>query len=313
MARPLVSIIIAAYKTPDSYLSTAIESALGQTVEDLEVIVSDDSAEPRLAHLVNTFQDARVKYRANSVPLGVALNHYQAFKEASGKYLAILNHDDKLAPTFIQELLLPLETNDSLSLAFCDHYVMDSKGDILDIATERNSDNWGRQNLSPGAHRPFDALLANQSIPMAMGTVFRTSLLPHDCPPSVGPAYDLWLTYVLCSSRLGAYFVPKRLSYWRTHTGSITSQGSRQWNFGTAYCWMLVLANSDLQKIHPIARKKLAEAYASCSIQCWKQNERWDGLRYGLQSLTTQFSRRGLIGCALAIAPKWILRFIQMD
>src|SRR5262249_41108536 len=66
MQNPLVSIVITAYATRPDYLSTAIQSALGQTWGNLEVIVSDDSPDQSLRVLVEQFADPRVRYRHNS-------------------------------------------------------------------------------------------------------------------------------------------------------------------------------------------------------------------------------------------------------
>jgi glycosyltransferase involved in cell wall biosynthesis len=56
----LVSILIPAYKA--RYLREAIVSALGQTLQDIEILVGDDTANADLASLVASFRDPRIHY-----------------------------------------------------------------------------------------------------------------------------------------------------------------------------------------------------------------------------------------------------------
>src|SRR5262249_13077963 len=155
-----------AYATRPDYLSTAIQSALGQTWGNLEVIVSDDSPDQSLRVLVEQFADPRVRYRHNSPALGIAKNHWACFREAQGEFIAVLNHDDWFAPTFVEQLVAPLREDDELALSFCDHWVVDAYGKVLVEETEKASEYWNRSRLSEGVHRPFFELLAGQTIPM---------------------------------------------------------------------------------------------------------------------------------------------------
>ena len=102
--RPLISIVIATYKTRRDHLSAAIASSLAQTWCAVEVIVSDDSPDSGMRSVVAEFEDARLRYRHNRPALGVACNHWLSFDEACGDYIVVLNHDDWLAPTFVERL-----------------------------------------------------------------------------------------------------------------------------------------------------------------------------------------------------------------
>src|SRR6266849_5528963 len=125
MAQPLVSIVTTAYKSRPDHLVAAIQSALGQTWGHVEMLVSDDSPDDSLRVVVEKAGDHRVRYRHNSPALGVARNHWRSFREVSGEYIAVLNHDDCFAPDFVERLVAPLEHDSRLALAFCDHWVMD--------------------------------------------------------------------------------------------------------------------------------------------------------------------------------------------
>ncbi len=307
MPQPLVTIPITAYKTRPDHLATAIESALGQTWQNIEVIVSDDSPDSSLRAVVEQFSDPRLRYRHNSPGLGVARNHLRCFREARGEYIAVLNHDDFFAPTFIERLVQPLIEHPDLSLAFCDHWVVDANGHRLTAQTEQTTEYWGRLTLTEGIHRPFFDLLAAQTIPMAMGAVFRPSLLPPLLPDKAGPAYDLWLTYLLCQESYGAYYVRDRLSSWRSHMGSLTSQGGLDWSYGSAECWRTVANDARLTSIRKVARQKAAIAFCSCAVSSWLAGQRRRCFSFGWRSLQMSPTIKGFVTLCLPVVPSaWL-------
>lgn len=303
MPRPLVSIVIATYRSRRDHLSAAIVSALGQTWREIEVIVSDDSPDDGLRGFVAAFRDPRLRYRHNAPALGVARNHWVSFGEAKGEYIAVLNHDDWLAPTFIERLAGVLRQQPEVALAFCDHWLIDTQGRRLDAESARNSDAWGRMQLAAGLHRPFATLVGEQTIPMAMGTLFRRSSLPADLPPDAGPAYDLWLTYLLCRGGAGAWYCSDRLSAWRTHVGNLTSQGGLSWLHGSATCWHAMAKDRRFAAVRRTARRKAALGYYGCAVRSWADGRRGDCVRYALRSLNALLTFKGLAACVLPLLP----------
>src|ERR1051326_7833012 len=182
MAEPMVSVIIAAFRG-GAHLQEAVRSALAQDWPNFEVIVSDDSDGDEIRDWVASLTDARLTYRRNPRTLGPAANHRAAIHAARGEYVGILNDDDRWQPDFLSRLAPPLQNNRDLVLAFCDHVIMNSEGKLLQAETEENRRRWGRDVLREGEHRPFHALAVAQSIPLAMGAVFRRSAISSDDPP----------------------------------------------------------------------------------------------------------------------------------
>ena len=306
MPRPLVTFTIATYKSDPIHLAEAIGSALGQSWENVEIIISDDSPDPTLGELVGQYTDPRIIYQHNSPRLGVALNHWSAFRQAKGEFIAVLNHDDRFEDTFLERLTPPLIDDPTLALAFCDHWVIDTDGQRRVDATERHSADWGRASLSAGVVRPFFNLFTTQTIPLAMGTVFRRSLLPEHLPTEVGPAYDLWLTYLLCREGLGAYYLPDRLANWRVHASNLTGQGDTKWFRGTAACWDAASRDPGLVSVRPAARRQAASIYSACAVGAWRDGRRADCLRDAWRSLRSQFTWKGLAACLLPFLPKFL-------
>jgi glycosyltransferase involved in cell wall biosynthesis len=306
--RPTVTIVIASYCSNAAFLTEAIDSARGQSFCNLEIIVSDDSPTPALQSVANASGDDRIRYVHHRPSLGVAKNHWWCFAEARGEFIAILNHDDRLDPTFVETLLPPLIADDSGALSFCDHWLIDANGWRLESETDAVSRHWGRTTLSEGVHRPFLELLAGQTIPMAMGTVFRKSLLPAQLPNQAGPAYDLWLTYVLARTGSGAYYVPRRLSSWRTHAGNLTSQAGADWLRGSADCWASIVDDPMCVAIGPVARAKAAKGFTGLAIRAVEEGKHAEAASLARKAMALHPSRKAGAAWLLSQLPSFLSR-----
>lgn len=91
---PVVSVIIPAYNA-EAFLHLAIESALGQSLPDCEVIVVDDGSSDGTAEVVRRYPSVRLIQRANG---GVASARNQAVRESQGEFIAFLDADDRWHP-----------------------------------------------------------------------------------------------------------------------------------------------------------------------------------------------------------------------
>lgn len=303
---PLVTVVIATYCSTAEHLRVAINSVRHQSFGNIEIIVSDDSPSPELQAVANASGDARIRYIHHRPGLGVARNHWWCFAQARGEFVAILNHDDQLEPEFIASLMQPLTGDDSIALSFCDHWLIDAKGLRLEQDTVAASTYWGRATTREGLHRPFVELLASQTIPMAMGTIFRKSLLPDQLPDDAGPAYDLWLTYLLARTGMAAYYVPRRLSGWRTHAGNLTSQAGEDWLRGSAECWELISGDPACRAIHPVARSKAAIGFAGLATRAIADGRRADAVGLALRSMRLRFTSKAGAVWLLCCLPRFL-------
>lgn len=105
-AAPLVSVITANYNGA-KHLAPAIRSVLRQTLGDLELIIADDcSTDDSLSVIAaEAAGDPRVRVleaRANGGP-GAARN--RALKAARGRYVAVFDSDDLMAPDRLEKLV----------------------------------------------------------------------------------------------------------------------------------------------------------------------------------------------------------------
>lgn len=98
---PLFSVVMPTYKSDLRFLSRAIESVLQQIYPHWELcIVDDGSAMPALETLLHGYAetDPRVKVRVLTANGGIAAASNAALDMAEGDFIALLDHDDELAP-----------------------------------------------------------------------------------------------------------------------------------------------------------------------------------------------------------------------
>lgn len=95
---PVLSIIIPTRNRPHLLLR-AVESALSQTIADVEVIVVDDGSDPpvRLAVV-----DPRLRLVRQPQNRGLAAALNAGAKTARGRWIAHLDDDDRLLPTMAE-------------------------------------------------------------------------------------------------------------------------------------------------------------------------------------------------------------------
>lgn len=243
MSEPQVSVVTATFGPP-RFLRAALDGALAQTLGDLEVLVGDDSGDDETRALVESLADRRVSYARNERTLGPAANHRRLLARCRGRYLAILNQDDLWDGNLLERLVGRLEATPSAILAFCDHWLVDEQGGRLPEGTARATERYGRGDLAAGERRPFFDLLERQSIPLAMGAVFRNEAeVLGPLPDRVGAGYDLWLTYRLARTGRGACYLPERLSAWRVHGAQLSARAGAASSLAAAECWRAAAAD----------------------------------------------------------------------
>ena len=301
---PLVSIVIPTFERLN-YLPYAIESALAQTYQNIEVIVSDDASTVDVQSLVATFPDPRIRYRRNQSNMGQALNNLAALKETKGKYVANLHDDDMWEPTFLEKLIPALERHKDAVLAFSDHFIMDSDGKIDDHLTEQGEVKYKRHTLAPGIHRPFCRIgLVDLSIPLAMACVYKKAAIDwDDFPAEVNSFYDRWLIYLACRTGMGAYYHAERLTRYRVHPVSATSTSGVDFPRSSLACHVRFLQDERLRPLWPDLRRMRDLSYIRLGI-CQLEVGDVDGARHNLRlSIKSKPSVRAIAALCLSVLP----------
>lgn len=112
--KPTVSAIIPAYNRAD-LVAPAIQSAIDQTYQDIEIIVVDDGSTDNTEEVVNEFikRDSRVRYIKHEKNKGGSAARNTGIKNARGEYLAFLDSDCQWLPEKIEKQLQVFSEGDA--------------------------------------------------------------------------------------------------------------------------------------------------------------------------------------------------------
>ncbi|MEX0296615.1 glycosyltransferase [Pseudomonas putida] len=131
-AQPLVSIVIPAFNP--RFFAIALQSAVGQSYEPLEVVVCDDSEGDEIEAIVRSVQEQSgrpVSYMRNLHRLGFVGNVVQAVQMASGELVKVLCDDDRLMPACVASQATMLAENPQVSLALAQRMFVDENNYVL--------------------------------------------------------------------------------------------------------------------------------------------------------------------------------------
>ena len=115
--RPTVSVVIPCYNAV-GFVPEALESVLGQTFLDHEIIVVNDGSPetPKLEVLLRPYR-SRIRYLRQEHG-GPASARNLGIRRAAGEYVAFLDSDDVWLPGFLAELVGALERDASLDVVY---------------------------------------------------------------------------------------------------------------------------------------------------------------------------------------------------
>lgn len=130
----LVTIAIPAYKV--TYLKEAVASAVDQTYRNIEIIVVNDHSPYDVDHVVESFNDVRIRYYTNDKNIGgtdLVAQWNKCLSYAQGEFFCLLCDDDVYHPDFVKELVALSEKYPTVDVFRARTKEIDIKGNIIDV------------------------------------------------------------------------------------------------------------------------------------------------------------------------------------
>ncbi|MEG1665099.1 MAG: glycosyltransferase [Mucinivorans sp.] len=223
MSTPKVSIIVPSYNHAP-YLKERLDSILGQTFRDFELIILDDSSTDNSQQIIEQYSsEPRVSHVVyNKINSGNTFVQWQKGVDlAQGEWIWIAESDDVAQPTFLSKCLQ--RDNDKVGLVFCDSQFIDSHGQLLDA---------GRFNRKlpqemRGSDFVVNHMLRRNRLYNASMAIFRRSLfekvpLDYVSKRHLGDWY-FWIAIAQNSQQVS--YVKEPLNGFRQHQNKVSVDG----------------------------------------------------------------------------------------
>ncbi len=128
--RPLITIVVPCYNTPQKYLDPLVDAVLKQTYSNWELCLvngsTDKVARERIKDVAE--QDERITCLEISENLGIVGNTNRGIEVAKGEFIAFHDHDDVLSEHALLEVVVALNEDKTLDLIYSDEDKLSDDG-----------------------------------------------------------------------------------------------------------------------------------------------------------------------------------------
>lgn len=208
---PKISVVVPTWNTPIKYLIDMIESVSNQTYSNWELCIADGSeGNKKLEKVLRKYhaKDNRIVYHINEKNLGIAGNTNEALKIATGDYIALLDHDDELAPNALYEVVRVINENDDADVVYTD------EDKISDVSA---------QHFGPAFKPDFNLDLLRSNNYICHFFVVKKDIVDDikGFRSEFDGSQDFDFIFRCIEKARNVYHIPQILYYWRCHPNSV--------------------------------------------------------------------------------------------
>ena len=206
----IVSIIVPVYNV-EAYIYECVDSLLGQTYRDLEIILVDDASPDNCPRICDDYaqKDPRIKviHKPNG---GLSDARNAGIDVATGDYLMFVDSDDYIVSTMVEQLLSMAEQSEA-GIASCGY-----TGDLDKLSAETS----GQFRVATAAEA-LKCILVEKEISTSASTKLYATRLFEDVRFPVGKIYEDYATIYKVIHKAGkvAYNDEKKYYYRPNPTG----------------------------------------------------------------------------------------------
>lgn len=217
--KPLVSVVVPAFNTPDKYITPLIDSLKKQTYDNWQLCIADASLDAERADAIQALSagDDRIVYTRVKENLGISGNTNIGLKTANGKFIGFLDHDDVLSSHALEEVVIAYNKNKKAELIYSDEDKLSDDGKTRQSPFFKPD--WS-PDLLLGVNYITHFLVVKKSL------LDRVGGLRSDFDGAQD--YDLLLRLTEATKKI--VHIPKILYHWRLADGS-TAKGVGEKNY----------------------------------------------------------------------------------
>ncbi len=212
--RPLISILVPLYNTPQNFLSAMMGSVKDQTYKNWQLCLADGSDDQhsyvKEYCLKMAEADERISYKKLEKNEGISGNTNKCLEMAKGEYIALFDHDDILHPSVLYEYVKAINEKNADYL-YCDETTF-AGDDINRMLTMHFKPDYAPDNLRANNYICHFSCFKRE---LLEGTeLFRSKF-------DGSQDHDMILR--LTDRAKNIVHIPKLMYYWRAHAGSVAS------------------------------------------------------------------------------------------
>jgi glycosyltransferase involved in cell wall biosynthesis/ADP-heptose:LPS heptosyltransferase/predicted O-methyltransferase YrrM/ubiquinone/menaquinone biosynthesis C-methylase UbiE len=165
---PLISVCMVAYNT-EAYIGRAIESVLGQTYPNFELLIVDDGSTDRTASIIQTYRDRRIRLLPQEHKnFAAGMNH--AIQAARGEFVIGVDSDDWIDPDYLSRMA-------EFAAGHPDYdYYFPEKLTLVDAQGNRTGVEWAYEEVPDSGRLPAILFAKGCSVIPNSGSLKRRSM-----------------------------------------------------------------------------------------------------------------------------------------
>lgn len=120
--RPLISIVVPAFHTPEAFLRQMIESVEQQSYDNWQLCIADASSDDSVEKVTREYieRGQNIRYHRLEENKGIAENTNEALKLAEGEWIGLLDHDDLLEKNALYEVVKAINKDEQTDAVYTD-------------------------------------------------------------------------------------------------------------------------------------------------------------------------------------------------
>ena len=261
---PRVSVMVPAYNGGD-FLAKAIDSVLEQSLEDFELVVSDDASDDGSIEACRAISDSRLRIESAEERLGQAGNWNRCVELASAPYVVLLHADDELAPEYLERAVAVLDANRDVGLVHCAVQHIDEEGRALHTQQLFEHDQVDRSGLVL-RRLLLDGCVINPAGVMVRREAFLSAGRFSDAIVW-GVDWDMWMRV---ASQWPTAYLSEQLARYRQHEQSGTATAVMNTGRNTEdEMWVLGHVFDLTQRSHPELAPLRRDAVKGVAHRTW--------------------------------------------
>lgn len=214
----LVSIVMPNYNYAQ-YIRKALDSAVNQSYDNIEIIVVDDCSTDNSVQIIEEYAKKydQIHFYKNEKNLGVVASHNRCVELSHGEYIVVLSSDDYLHPEFVEKCLNMLKRYPTAAMVSSDLWYVDENNTVTSPESF-----YPKSFFCKGIYQCKIWMFTNTFVPSQV--LFRRKCIED---PKIGGMFsyladtfidtELWFRMCL---KYDFVYLKERLCYYRMHVGS---------------------------------------------------------------------------------------------